>query len=123
MWANGAPEKMWRDSHFTSSAQRKKSGLTYLEDLPSHSPRVRKYAKGTSADKLFKFVFVRNPFDRLVSAYISKFVGMSRHLKHKKYDYEFDLTIKTRDFPRSGGNTPSLQNRLATLLDTNPTRL
>jgi len=106
MWASGATEKMWHDSHQASQAQRKDAGLTYLEDLSSYSRRVRTYAKGTRDDNLFKFVFVRNPFDRLVSAYISKFVGNSRHQKHKKFDNEFGFRIKTRDFPRSAGHGP-----------------
>eukprot|EP00959_Pyramimonas_sp_CCMP1952_P108785 2274756-Pyramimonas_sp.AAC.1 len=46
-------------------------------------------------DDMFKFVFVRNPFDRLVSAYISKFIGRSRHDKNRRhyYDFEFDFKI------------------------------
>eukprot|EP00976_Prorocentrum_cordatum_P049856 1005985-Prorocentrum_minimum.AAC.1 len=114
LWADGQPEEVWRDSHSTSKPKRKKVGLFYLENYLANgffafirSDRARLWHYMRGGDDMFKFVFVRNPFDRLVSAYISKFIGRSRHDKNRRhyYDFEFDFKIKTREYPESEGRS------------------
>ncbi len=62
---SGAPD--WSDGPLAHDRDR--SGLCYLDSLPEA------HAKALLADSgIFRFVFVRNPFDRLLSAYLNKFV-------------------------------------------------
>ena len=53
-------------------------GFTFLEDFPPRGIQRR-------LNNYFKFMFVRDPLDRLVSAYNNKFVSRNSTYFHKRY--------------------------------------
>eukprot|EP00959_Pyramimonas_sp_CCMP1952_P103221 2158912-Pyramimonas_sp.AAC.1 len=100
-WANGASD--WDDPKMTHLAYRQQAGLDHL-DYRRFASLKKNYLSGKD-HSLFKFVFVRNPFDRLVSGYISKFIGRNPETDRTGRQLHFDFNLRLNPPPLQDNNT------------------